>query len=262
MREFCVAPENQQHVLERVTASRAMPPAVDGGALALAWLALGLVAANLALRVVVVALTAPPRRPADGPPLRTLVVLGSGGHTAEMFALLRALPPSRYAPRSYVLADTDSTSAAKVDAHEAAIGATLALDDTVDDAKLELVSDHCLIRTPRSREVGQNYVTAAFTTARATIHAFGVVWREAPDVVLTNGPGTCLPICLAAFALRVLGARGVAPLVVYAESVCRVRKLSLTGEILYRLRIADALLVQWEGLVAKYPRAKYAGRVM
>ena len=239
-----------------------MPPAVGGDALALVWLALALVVANLALRVVVVALTPPPRRPADGPPLRTLVVLGSGGHTAEMFALLRALPPSRYAPRSYVLADTDTTSAAKVDAHEAAIGARLAQDETVDDAALELLSDHALVRVPRSREVGQSFVTSAFTTARATIHAVGLVWREAPDVVVTNGPGTCLPICLAAFASRVLGRRANASAVVYVESVCRVRRLSLTGEILYRLRIADALFVQWEGLLAKYPRAKYAGRVM
>ena len=51
-----------------------MPTAVDSDALALSWLALALVVANLALRVVVVALTPPPRRPADGPPLRTLVV--------------------------------------------------------------------------------------------------------------------------------------------------------------------------------------------
>ena len=239
-----------------------MPPAVGGDALALVWLALALVVANLALRVVVVALTPPPRRPADGPPLRTLVVLGSGGHTAEMFALLRALPPSRYAPRVYVLADTDTTSAAKVDAHEAAIGARLAQDETVDDAALELLSDHALVRVPRSREVGQSFVTSAFTTARATIHAVGLVWREAPDVVVTNGPGTCLPICLAAFASRVLGRRANASAVVYVESVCRVRRLSLTGEILYRLRIADALFVQWEGLLAKYPRAIYAGRVV
>ena len=138
-----------------------MPPAVDSDALALPWLALALVVANLVLRVVVVALTPPPRRPADGPPLRTLVVLGSGGHTAEMFALLRALPPTRYAPRVYVLADTDTTSAVKVDAHEAAIGSRLALDETVDDAALELMSDHALIRIPRSREVGQRYVTSA-----------------------------------------------------------------------------------------------------
>ena len=41
-----------------------MPPAVGGDALALVWLALALVVANLALRVVVVALTPPPRRPA------------------------------------------------------------------------------------------------------------------------------------------------------------------------------------------------------
>ena len=40
---------------------------------------------------------------------------------------------------------------------------------------------------------------------------------------------------------------------VYLESVCRVRTLSLTGRLL--LRLADAFVVQWDELRAKAPGA-------
>jgi hypothetical protein len=60
--------------------------------------ALALLLTNLVLRALVVALSPPPRRRTrrrgDGKTtnsLKTMVVLGSGGHTAEMFAILRAL---------------------------------------------------------------------------------------------------------------------------------------------------------------------------
>jgi beta-1,4-N-acetylglucosaminyltransferase len=48
---------------------------------------------------------------------------------------------------------------------------------------------------------------------------------------------------------------------VYIESIARVRKLSLSGLILYRLRVADSLLVQWPELQARYPRSVHAGRL-
>ncbi len=41
---------------------------------------------------------------------KTMVVLGSGGHTAEMLALVRALDHQHYTPRIYVAADTDNHS--------------------------------------------------------------------------------------------------------------------------------------------------------
>jgi len=49
--------------------------------------------------------------------------------------------------------------------------------------------------------------------------------------------------------------------IVYIESIARVRKLSLSGLILYRLRVADSLLVQWPELQARYPRSVHAGRL-
>jgi beta-1,4-N-acetylglucosaminyltransferase len=49
--------------------------------------------------------------------------------------------------------------------------------------------------------------------------------------------------------------------IVYVESIARTASLSLSGRILYASRIADVVFVQWPGLVEKYPRARYSGRV-
>ena len=139
--------------------------------------------ANVLLRALVVAFSPHGRRPLDGPSLPSLVVLGSGGHTAEMFAILRALDPRRYAPRAYVVADTDHTSVSKMERHEASVGAALA-DSDATDAELERWTSHAVVRLPRSREVGQSYLLSVFTTLRAIIAAFAPIsqagrpWRS------------------------------------------------------------------------------------
>ena len=190
-----------------------------------------------------------------------MVVFGSGGHTAEMFALLRAMDHRRYAPRTYVLAATDVTSAAKIHAHEARVGSALAARADVSDAELERATDHDVASLPRSREVGQNY-SAAVTTLRAILHALALVRRERPDVVLCNGPGTCVPVAIAAFAARcACGLRRGRRWCTWRASRGRRRSAS-PGWIVYALGLADAVFVQWEGLLKKYPRAKYAGRVV
>ncbi|KAL5980490.1 hypothetical protein ACLOJK_028398 [Asimina triloba] len=43
----------------------------------------------------------------------TLIVLGSGGHTAEMLNLLVALDKDKFMPRSYIAAMTDNMSLQK-----------------------------------------------------------------------------------------------------------------------------------------------------
>ena len=42
--------------------------------------------------------------------MRTLVVLGSGGHTTEILALCGAMEASRYVPATFVVAATDHMS--------------------------------------------------------------------------------------------------------------------------------------------------------
>lgn len=46
--------------------------------------------------------------------VKTLVVLGSGGHTVEMLKMVAALDPVKYSPRMYVVADTDEISHKKL----------------------------------------------------------------------------------------------------------------------------------------------------
>jgi len=79
----------------------------------------------------------------------------------------------------------------------------------------------------------------------------------APLQILCNGPGTCVPVCVIAYAPRLLGLKRIR--LVYIESVCRVSTLSLSGRLLYPF--VDHLLVQWPKLHARYPRCEYIGRL-
>eukprot|EP00244_Chara_vulgaris_P003554 TRINITY_DN1658_c0_g1_i2.p1 TRINITY_DN1658_c0_g1~~TRINITY_DN1658_c0_g1_i2.p1 ORF type:complete len:220 (+),score=17.77 TRINITY_DN1658_c0_g1_i2:91-750(+) len=116
------------------------------------------------------------------------------------------------------------------------------------------------LKVYRSREVGQSYFTSVGSTLLACVHAAYLVFRVQPDVILCNGPGTCLPVCVAGFLLKVTGLRWVT--MIFVESVCRVQKLSLTGILFYKFRLMDQFYVQWESLLQKYPGTIFVGRVM
>lgn len=172
--------------------------------------------------------------------VKTLVVLGSGGHTVEMLKMVAALDPVKYSPRMYVMADTDEISHKKL----------------LEVEKHFKGEGHFVIEVvPRTREVGQSWITSIFTTLRALLSSLLVLVRHRPVLILSNGPGTCVPFCGGAVMLRVLG---VCPSrVVFVESLCRVRSLSLSGQLLYLL--SDHFLVQWRQLTESHPRARCLG---
>uniref|UniRef100_A0A8C2RUK3 UDP-N-acetylglucosamine transferase subunit ALG14 n=1 Tax=Capra hircus TaxID=9925 RepID=A0A8C2RUK3_CAPHI len=82
--------------------------------------------------------------------------------------------------------------------------------------------------------------------------------RNPSATVLCNGPGTCVPICISALLLGILGIKKV--IIVYVESICRVEHLSLSGKILFHL--SDYFIVQWPTLKEKYPKSVYLGRIV
>uniref|UniRef100_A0A8D1J796 UDP-N-acetylglucosamine transferase subunit ALG14 n=1 Tax=Sus scrofa TaxID=9823 RepID=A0A8D1J796_PIG len=82
--------------------------------------------------------------------------------------------------------------------------------------------------------------------------------RNPSTTVLCNGPGTCVPICVSALLLGILGIKKV--IIVYVESICRVEHLSLSGKILFHL--SDYFIVQWPALKEKYPKSVYLGRIV
>lgn len=182
--------------------------------------------------------------------LLTLIVLGSGGHTAEMLNLMDVLDKQRFFPRVYIAALTDNMSLSRAATMEETLGTSSALHK--DGVRY--------VQIYRSREVGQSYVTSVLTTMIATFHGLWLVFGVRPDMILCNGPGTCIPLCFAGYLLKVLGIKWV--VIVYVESIARVRHLSLSGLILYRLRLADKIYVQWTKLHEMYPRTEYVGRLM
>nr|XP_043616802.1 UDP-N-acetylglucosamine transferase subunit ALG14 homolog [Erigeron canadensis] len=183
--------------------------------------------------------------------LSTLVVLGSGGHTAEMINLLSVMEKDRFAPRFYVAAATDNMSLQKARVFEETLNNKTSLQgqDSVQ-----------FMQIYRSREVGQSYITSVGTTLYALSHALLLMVKIRPEVIICNGPGTCIPICAIASVFKVLGIRW--SYIFYVESIARVQRLSLSGLLLYRLRMADQLFVQWPQLQKQYPRACYVGRLM
>ncbi|XP_031257273.1 UDP-N-acetylglucosamine transferase subunit ALG14 isoform X1 [Pistacia vera] len=195
-------------------------------------------------------LTGKPSRTKSSQPLSTLVVLGSGGHTAEMMNLLSVLQMDRFAPRFYIAAATDNMSLQKARVFE----------DSLVHKNGVKGSSARFIQIYRSREVGQSYITSVWTTLLAIAHALWLMIRIRPQVVLCNGPGTCIPLCVIAFLFKVLGIRWSS--VFYVESIARVKRLSLSGLLLYRLHIADQFFVQWPQLQRKHPRAHYVGCLM
>uniref|UniRef100_A0A803QEU4 UDP-N-acetylglucosamine transferase subunit ALG14 n=1 Tax=Cannabis sativa TaxID=3483 RepID=A0A803QEU4_CANSA len=54
-------------------------------------------------------------------PVSTLIVLGSGGHTAEMLNLLAVLQKERFYPRYYIAAATDNMSLQKARSFESSL---------------------------------------------------------------------------------------------------------------------------------------------
>ena len=139
--------------------------------------------------------------------MKTLVVLGSGGHTTEMLNLVKNLDISRYTPLIYVVATTDTTSIERVAAFE-------------EGRKPDLI-----LKIPRSREVGQSYLSSIATTLWSFLFAARLVLNVRPSLVLCNGPGTCLPIAVMTLILRILCyCEGK---IVFVESFCRVTRYVL-----------------------------------
>ncbi|KAF5395407.1 Oligosaccharide biosynthesis protein Alg14 like protein [Paragonimus heterotremus] len=97
--------------------------------------------------------------------VRTMIILGSGGHTAEMLSYVNILT-HEYSPQVYVLASSDQMSEAK-------ILQLLQLKET----------KYVLERIPRAREVRQPFFSSILSTIRGFMGAFPLVFRHRPDLV-------------------------------------------------------------------------------
>ncbi|XP_026317679.1 UDP-N-acetylglucosamine transferase subunit ALG14 homolog [Hyposmocoma kahamanoa] len=173
--------------------------------------------------------------------LRTILCIGSGGHTTELLRIAKTLDLKKYQPRLYIVADNDFSSEVKICEAE----------------KSEIHNTYAISRIPRSRNVNQSYLSSIFSSLYSILYTIPVVYNFKPNIVLCNGPGTCIPVCVVAFILRcffIVDCR-----IIFIESICRVRTMSLTGKILQFF--ADIVVVQWPQLRDVCFRAMYFGRL-
>lgn len=182
-----------------------------------------------------------------------------------MMTLINHLDTLKFTPRNYIVTDGDNLSSLKV-------------------IQFEKQSDFSITSIPRARSVGQSFISSIPTTSFCFMKCMLLFTTIKADLVLMNGPGTCIPITIALLLKRVIinsihhnnlpcslisclilissseYCFGAKCRIVYVESFARVRTLSLTGKIMYRL--ADNFLVQWPELKALCPKVDYIGTIM
>lgn len=130
----------------------------------------------------------------------------AGGHTTELLALLSTLPESEYEPFVYMVSSGDTFSLAKAQAFE----------ETWRGSPKLVAHPLQALEIPRARSVGQGWLTTPFTLVWSFLFCIlhiGIAplvsyWMHATplpivDVVLMNGPATCVPVVLVACMLRV-----------------------------------------------------------
>ena len=174
-----------------------------------------------------------------------MIVFGSGGHTTEMLLMLDKFSVDSYKVVHFVIAHSDTWSATKIQDY---FRTKFGIEDVENHGKIRI---H---RLYRAREVKQSYMTSILTTLWGLVHSFALIARTMPDLIVTNGPGTAVPLCYANFILQKVMLWKPSAQIIFIESFCRVTSLSLTGKLLRP--IADQFVVHWQELAAKYPSVK------
>jgi beta-1,4-N-acetylglucosaminyltransferase len=161
------------------------------------------------------------RRPPPSPetPSRLLIVLGSGGHTAEMLNILGQYQRLQldWTHRTYVVSSGDGFSASKAKEFEAEMSSNL--KNPTDTGSYDIVEVH------RARRVHQPLHTTVISSLQCLWDCIKLLrgihpdsqaspknntpnTTPYPDLILTNGPGTGVIVILASILLLFLGFTG------------------------------------------------------
>lgn len=81
------------------------------------------------------------------------------------------------------------------------------------------------------------------------IKSFIIFINQKPDVIVTTGTHTAVPMCYIAKVFR--------KKVIYIETFANRNTKTVAGRFVYP--IADVFVVQWEEMLKVYPKAKYWG---
>ncbi|KAJ8610306.1 hypothetical protein MRB53_038602 [Persea americana] len=108
------------------------------------------------------------RRPSSTP-TRLLIILGSGGHTAEMFAILRKLDCTKYNHRSYVVSSGDAFSVSKAQEFEAQLEREMLETAAADETKQQQYGWYDVSVVPRARKIHQSLLTTPWSSLKCPV---------------------------------------------------------------------------------------------
>lgn len=227
-------------------------------------------------------------------PTHLMIVLGSGGHTAEILSMLeRAVtdsdPKKRldwkdYSHRTWVVGAGDSISLQRAkDFEDMAPG--LSTQEGLMEGKVKKATDrgpgkYDIVTVPRAREIHQGLLTSPISSLKCALACRSVLLQQVdvhftnddhhrnarkvdfPDVILCNGPATATILVFTSILMRLFNVQGCSTRnkmrTIYVESWARVRQLSLSGRLLKGA--VDRFLVQWPQLEKNVGgRAEYLG---
>lgn len=157
-----------------------------------------------------------------------------------MLEIVKKLKTDKYNPRFYVVAENDQNSVDKL----------MTIEKDKDEYKIYMIS--------RSRKVHQSFLSSVFTTLKSIVDCMPLLMHARPDLILCNGPATCVPVCLVAFLFKVFYINNRCK-IAFIESYCRVKSLSLSGWIL--LYLSDIFVVQWPKISKISRKILYFGRL-
>lgn len=153
--------------------------------------------------------------------MKILVILGSGGHTAQMMKLLKLLG-NRY-EYEYLVNDNDEVTGKKI------------------TGKVHILKNPRLYKENPLRLLYKG--TFDFVASIKLMKNF--------DAVISAGPGISVPVFYAAKMLR--------KKTIYLESWSRASSMSVSGKLCYP--ISDLFFIQWPQQKKNYKKAIYAGRL-
>ena len=171
-------------------------------------------------------------------PTHLLVVLGSGGHTAEMLNILTQYDRLQlhWTHRTYLVSSGDGFSAGKAKEFEAEMSSTLekAISEGKynDEAKKAATPDYDIVTVHRARRVHQSLLTTPISSLRCLWDCVKVLRGthpdfqhdhspSYPDLILTNGPGTGVIVILASILLLFFGLTGTSASLPRSKKVMR-----------------------------------------
>lgn len=189
------------------------------------------------------------------PAVSYLYVMGSGGHTTEMVALIKLnFKTNRNQHRRYIITHGDRHSQNQEKDLESLI------DKSCPDGS---GGTYDTFIVTRAREVYQSYFTSVYSSLRCALDILAALITipaqragkpnasefRFPHVIVTNGPGTGFIVGLMAHILKILYIVPQHRLkIIFVETWARTHNLGLTGKLFYWTGITDLFVVQSENL--------------